>query len=303
MPPPAPSTTAVTRAIYLGTFAALLVVAALSVVIYRSTVSSAIAQHSTQQLVMVRTAAVGVQGEIRGLAALLRQFNVMPSVQDLIVPFLGQRIEATFGDNANGIVRYVVRIDADGRLFYWTPGGELLTNGALITLDPTQWPWTTNPANRGKVGISSAWWLPGSPASLRVLMTPVWRTSPSGENPTPVNDFNGMVGLAIDLSQLVEIYLGPAITELADDQSVVGLATPDFNMQMGPGGRSTSSAFGDQHQHDEPEGISILDDQAGRRIHTWARLDAVGQSWEVRHRPSTVGWLPRFSATRSSNWP
>ncbi len=281
MPPPAPSTTVVTRVIYLGTFAALLAVGVLSVVIYRSTVSGAIAQHSTQQLAMVRTAAVGIQGEIRGLAALLRQFNTLPSVQDLMVPFLGQRIEAAFGDNANGIVRYVVRIDAAGRLFYWTPGGTLLGNAVPLTRDPVRWAWNADPANRGKVGVDPARWLPESSEHLRVLTTPVWRTAPSGENPTPANDFNGMVGLAFDLSQLVEIYLGPAITELADDQLVVALATPDFSMRLGPGGRTMSSAFGDPHQHDEPQGISILDDEGGRRIHAWSKLEASDQTWMV----------------------
>ncbi len=184
--------------LYLGTFAALLVVAMLSVVIYRSTVSGVIEQNSAQQLAMVRTAGAGIQGEIRGLAALLLQFNSLPSVQNLTVPFLGQRIEAAFGDNANGFVRYVVRIDAAGRLFYWTPGGTLLGNAVPLTRDPVRWAWNADPANRGKVGISSAWWLPESPEHLRVLTTPVWRTAPSGEYPTPANDFNGMVGLAID---------------------------------------------------------------------------------------------------------
>ena len=50
---------------------------------------------------MVRTAAVGVQGEIQGLAARLKQFSSLPSVQNLDVAFLGQRVDAAFGENAN----------------------------------------------------------------------------------------------------------------------------------------------------------------------------------------------------------
>ena len=49
----------------------------LSAFIYRSTLSGAVAQHSAQQLAMVRTAAIGVQGEIRGLSALLRHVVLM----------------------------------------------------------------------------------------------------------------------------------------------------------------------------------------------------------------------------------
>mgnify|MGYP001567618595 CR=1 FL=1 len=281
MPPPAPSTTAVTRTIYLGTLAALLVVAALGVIGYRATVGGAIAQHSTQQLAMMRTAAVGIQGEIRGLSALLRQFNSMPSVQNVDVPFLRQRIEAAFGDTTNGVVRYVVRIDAEGRLFYWTPDGTLIANATPVVRDPVRWEWNSDPANRATVGIGPVWWLPGAPEQLRVLAMPVWRISPSGEQPTPSNDFNGMVGLAIDLTRLVDLYLGPAITELADDQLVVGLATPGFSMLTGPGERRMLSVFGDPHDHEEPQGMAILDDQAGRRIHTWARLTAANQSWLV----------------------
>jgi len=284
MPPPATSTTStavVARAIVLGTVAALLVVGTLGVMGYRSTVSGAIAQHSTQQLAMVRTAAAGIQGEVRGLSALLNQFNSMPSVQNLDVPFLSQRIAAAFGDTANGVVCYVVRIDAGGRLFYWTPDGKLMANAMPVGRDPVRWPWNSDPANRGRVGIGPVWWLPGAPEQLRVLAMPVWRTAPSGEQPNPRNDFNGMVGLAIDLSRLVDIYLGPAMAELADDQLVVGLATPEFSMRMGPDERRMSTAFGEPHQHDEPQGAVMLSDQDGRRIHTWARLAAADQSWLV----------------------
>jgi signal transduction histidine kinase/CheY-like chemotaxis protein len=281
MPLPATSTTAVTRAIVLGTLAALIVVGTLSVLIYRSTLSGAVAQHSAQQLAMVRTAAIGVQGEIRGLSALLRQFSSLPSVQNLDVAFLGQRIEAAFGENPNGIVRYVARLGADGRLFYWTPKGELMAGGVPTSLDPAQWHRLSDPASRGLVRVGSAWWIPDSPQELRVLFTPVWRTSPSSENPVPPNDFNGTVGLAIDLSRLVEVYLGPAITELADDQLVVDLAVADFGVRMGPGGRGITPVPGHSASHLEPQGIAVLAEEGGRRVHAWSHLDAADQSWLV----------------------
>ena len=124
LPKAPPPKSAVTRSIYLGTFAAIAVVATLSVVIYRSAVDDAVAQHSTQQLAMVRTAAVGVQGELQAMAARLRQFNSLPSVQNLEVPVLSQRVEAAFGDNASGLINLILRADAKGRLYYWTPDGQ-----------------------------------------------------------------------------------------------------------------------------------------------------------------------------------
>jgi signal transduction histidine kinase/CheY-like chemotaxis protein len=279
-PPPATSSTAVTRAIVLGTLAALAVVGTLSALIYRSTMSGAIAQHSTQQLAMVRTAAAGIEGEIRGLSALLRQFNSLPSVQNLDVPFLGQRIHAAFGENPDSIIRFVVRIDADGRLYFWTADGELVSSRRL-TPDPVKWAWHANPANRAKAAIDTAWWFPEAPEHLHVLVMPVWRTAPSGEYPKPANDFNGLVGLAVDPAQLVASYLGPALTELADDQLIVGLATADYGVRMGPGAGRIAPAPADPHGHVEPQGSMILNDQGGRRLHTWAKLKVADQSWLV----------------------
>ena len=88
---------AVTRFIWLFTLAAVAVVATLSIVIYRSAVADTVERHSSQQLATVRTAAVAVQGEIESIAAQLRQFNSLPSVQN-IDPVLPQRIDAAFGD-------------------------------------------------------------------------------------------------------------------------------------------------------------------------------------------------------------
>ena len=89
---------AVTRRIILGTIAAIAIVATLSVVTYRSAVSEAVTSHSNQQLAMVRTAAVAIEGEIHAQTVRLRQFNSLPSVQNLDLDVLSQRVEAAFGD-------------------------------------------------------------------------------------------------------------------------------------------------------------------------------------------------------------
>src|SRR5262245_8682452 len=116
---------AVTRSIYLGTLAAIAVLTTLSVVIYRSAVDDAVRQQSVQQLAMVRTAAIAVQGEIQSLSARLRQFNSLPSVQNLEdIPVLSQRVAAGFGENSSGLVNLIVRGDVNGHLYYWTPQGE-----------------------------------------------------------------------------------------------------------------------------------------------------------------------------------
>ena len=281
MPPPATSATAVTRAIVLGTVAALIVVGTLSVLIYRSSVSGAVAQHSTQQLAMVRTGAAGIEGELRGLSALLRQFNSLPSVQNLDVSFLGPRISAAFGGDADGTIRFIVRIDARGRLYSWLPSGELRQSGTVVTEDPAQWPWFADPANRGQTLMVKAW--PGlSPAArYRALATPVWRTAPSGENPNPSNDFNGLFAFVIDLDQLVERYMGPAINELDGEGLVVGLATGDYGVLIGPGKVGLTPGSNDKHNHQEAQGASILKDRDGRRIHTWTKLQAASETWLV----------------------
>src|SRR5919106_1106214 len=113
---------AVTRFIWLFTLAAIAVVATLSIVIYRSAVADTVERHSNQQLAMVRTAAVAVQAEIQSISAQLRQFNSLPSVQN-IDPVLSQRIDAAFGVNASKLIDFIVRVDAKGRVFYWTPTG------------------------------------------------------------------------------------------------------------------------------------------------------------------------------------
>lgn len=279
--PPAPSTKAVTRAIYLGTLAALLVVATLSFLIYRSTVSGVIEQHSLQQLAMVRTGAAAVQGELRGLSALLRQFNSIPSVQNLDVPFLAQRIGAAFGENPNGIVRNIARMDADGRLYYWSPSGELQRGSGPVEPFPPEWSWFADPANKSRTRIVGSWGRPTTTPHYRSLAMPVWRTAPSGENPNPRNDFNGVLALVVDLNRLADVYLGPALSELATERLVVGVATPDFGVRLGPGRTGAVPSAGDSHNHQEAQGISILDDVNGRRLHAWSKFEVADESWLV----------------------
>jgi signal transduction histidine kinase/ActR/RegA family two-component response regulator len=270
---------AVTRSIYLGTFAALAVVATLSVVIYRSAVSDAVAQHATQQLAMVRTAAVGVEGEIHAMAARLRQFNSLPSVQNLVdIPVLSQRVEASFGENASGLINLIVRVDANGRLYYWTPKGELLGKGDISPRDQEIWAWASNRANANKVRMIHGW--ANSVSSRRALVVPVWQNSPSGEAPRPSNEFNGVLALVVDVNRFVEVYLGPAMNDMSDARLVVGLATPQFGVRMGPG-EGTAPTPADAHNHVERQGTTVLEDEDGRRLHAWAKLDAADETWLV----------------------
>jgi hypothetical protein len=219
------------------------------VVIYRSAVDEAVAEHSIQQLAMVRTAAVGVQGEIQSLTARLKQFNSLPSVQNLDVPYLSPRVEAAFGDNANGLITAVVRADAAGRVYVWTPKGELQATGDRNRRDPALWQWAADPANAPHVRMIHGW--AGGAESRRAIVVPVWRTAPSGEHPIPPNDFNGVLALVIDVNRFVEVYLGPARNDLSDARMVVGLATPEFGVRMGPGKSGVAPTPADAHHHIE----------------------------------------------------
>jgi len=270
---------AVTRSIYLGTLAAIAVVATLSVVIYRSAVDEAVAQNSSQQLAMVRTAAVGVQGEIQAMTARLRQFGSLPSVQNLDVPVLSQRVDAAFGENASGLINLIVRADAGGKLYFWSPKGELLGKGDATFRDEELWKWASNRANASQVRMIHGW--ANAVSSRRAIAIPVWRSSPSAEVPKPSNEFNGVLALVIDINRFVEVYLGPAMSDLSDSRLVVGLATPEFGVRMGPGPQGMAPTPADAHNHAERQGTTILDDAEGRRLHAWAKLDAADETWMV----------------------
>ena len=269
---------AVTKFIWLFTLAAIAVVATLSVVIYRSAVADTVERHSNQQLAMVRTAAAAMQGEIQSISAQLRQFNSLPSVQN-IDPVLSQRIDAAFGMTASRLIDVIARIDAGGRVFSWTPTGEPRGKGETVYSDPGLAQWARNRANINQIRVYKGW--TNSQPSQRALVMPVWRTSPSGETPKPLNDYNGVLAIAIDLNDLVEVYLGPTLDELSEDQLIVGLATPDYGVRMGPGRSGVAPAAADAHQHLETLGTSILDDAAGRRLHAWSKLAAANETWLV----------------------
>ena len=269
---------AVTRFIWLFTLAAIAVVATLSVVIYKSAVDDTVARHLSQQLAMVRTAAVAIQAEIQSMSAQLRQFNSLPSVQG-IDPVLNQRVHAAFGVQPNSLINLIVRADATGRLHHWMPDGTQTARGESVYLDKALWQWASNRANINQIRVIHGW--ANSVPSRRALVVPVWRTAPSAEAPKPANDFNGLLALVIDLNRFVEVYLGPAMNNLSGDQLVVGLATPNYGVLMRPGRSGVVPAPTDAHGHGEVQGTSILDDEGGRRLHAWAKLAAADETWLV----------------------
>lgn len=183
-----PPASAVTRSIYVGTFVAIAIVATLSVVIYLGSLSDAAEQHAQQQLATLRTAAVGVEAEVQSLAARLKQFSSLPSVQSVDVPYVGQRIEAAFGDSPNEIIRYVVRIDAGRRLYSWTPDGELQDKGIPAQVAESDWQQVALAGTDGPARMSKLWWLRDPPPNFRAVILPVYRTSPSAQLPVPPND-------------------------------------------------------------------------------------------------------------------
>ena len=273
-----PPQSAVTRFIWLCTLAAVAIVATLTFVVYRSAVDDAVERHATQQLAMVRTAAVGIEGEIASLTSQLLQFNSLPSVQS-IDPVLNQRINAAFSLSTSGILNFIARADAQGRLYYWTATGEPGAAGEPFEQDPGIWAWASNPANMSKVRMIRGW--ANSRPTRRALAVPVWRTAPSAEMPVPTNEFNGILAMVVDINRFVELYLGPALDEPATGQVVVGLATPDFGVVMRPGGAGAEPSFSDAHNHGERQGTSILDDANGRRVHAWAKFTAADETWMV----------------------
>ena len=289
---------AVTRFIWLSTLAALAMVATLSVVIYQSAVADAVARHSSQQLAMVRTAAVAVQGEIQSMSAQLIQFNSLPSVQNLD-PVLSQRVHAAFGIQPNSMINLIVRADINGRLFHWTPDGTQLANGESTYRDEALWQWASNRANMNQIQVIDGW--VNSVPSRRALVIPVWRTAPSAEVPQPENDFNGVLALVIDLNRFVEVYLGPALDEAAGDQLIVGLATPNYGVRLGPGRTGVAPAAADAHSHVEQQGTSILEDGGGRRLHAWSKFTAADETWLVASSASydlVAGQIQRSSTNQ-----
>ena len=192
---------------------------------------------------------------------------------------LSQRVDAAFGENASDLINLIVRADASGRLYYWTPQGELLGKGEPGHRDDEIWKWASDRANASQVRMIQGW--ADSVPSRRAIAMPVWRSSPSAEVPTPSNEFNGVLALVVDINRFVEVYLGPAMNELSGAQLVVGLATPQFGVRMGPGREGVAPTPADAHNHAERQGTMTLDDAGGRRLHAWAKLDAADETWLV----------------------
>ncbi len=277
MAPRPPS--AVTRFVYLATFLAIVVIATLSVITYRSAVAAAIQQDSNQQLALLRTAAVGMQGEIQAMSTRIRQFGSMPSVQNLDVDVLSQRVNAAFGEDESGLVTLIGRADADGKLYVWTSKGNLLVKGTINYRDPELWAWASNRANATTIRMVHPFSNGQSPR--RAIVIPVWRNAPSAEVPKPRNDFNGVLALNIDLNRMMQVYLGPAMTEMSGSRLVVGLATPQFGVRMGPDNADMQPTPAEAHNHVEPQGTTILSDKDGRRLHAWSKLNAADETWLV----------------------
>jgi hypothetical protein len=269
------------RAIALGTLAALVLVGTLSVTTYRAAVRNAVDGHLTQQVAMVRTASAGIGGDLRGLTARLRQFGGLPSVQNLDVAFLSPRINDAFGPDRSSALRSIVRVDKDQRLYLWDLDGRLVRSGEATTPAPGLWEWAADPSHRREERVIKAWFLGGAHVGVRMIVTPVWRTAPSDVYRNPAGDFNGVLGIVLDLERLMQTYLGPTLTELSETGVIVGLAGPDFGIRMETVGAQVMPTASDPHNHVEPYGTSILDDEQGRRLHTWAKADAAGESWIV----------------------
>lgn len=274
------------RAIALGTLAGLVLVGALSVTTYRTGVRNAVDAQLTQQLAMVRTAAAGIQADLRGLSARLRQFGALPSVQNLDVAFLGGRVNDAFGPDRSGALRAVVRIDAKRRLYVWELDGRLVTDGEVTTPAPGLWEWAADAAHRGDERVVSAWFIDAKHVGVRMTAMPIWRTAPSDTLPNPPGDFNGVLGIVFDLEQLMKTYLGPALGELSEAGTVAALVGSDSSgsdsgIRLEAAGTRVTPMAGDSHNHIEPYGAVILDGEQGRRLHAWAKVEVVGKTWTV----------------------
>ena len=284
MPPPATSTTAVTRAIVLGTLAALIVVGTLSVLIYRSTVSGAIAQHSAQQLAMVRTAAdrrPGRDSRPVGAAAPVQQ-PAQRAEPRRRVPGPAHRGRLRRELQRHRPLRGSPRrrwppvlLDAEGRA-----DGQRACRRAWIRRSGAGMQRSGQPRTR------SGWDRPGGCPSRRSTCACCSRRCGeprrAARTRLPPMTSTARVGLAIDLSRLVEVYLGPAITELADDQLVVGLPTRRFRRADGTGRPGHHARLRPIRTHtSNRRGSPFSMTQDGRRIHAWSQLDAADQSWLV----------------------
>ncbi|MGH9218464.1 MAG: ATP-binding protein, partial [Vicinamibacterales bacterium] len=97
------------------------------------------------------------------------------------------------------------------------------------------------------------------------------------------------------------VYLGPALDEASGDQLIVGLATPNYGVRLGPGCAGVAPAAADAHHHVEQQGASILQDGGGRRLHAWSKFTAADETWLVASSASydlVAGQIQRSSTNQ-----
>ncbi len=269
-----------TRIIYLVTIAALVLIAALSLAIYRSAERDAVAAYSSQQLAVTGAVASAIQSEIDALSERLRLFGTLPSVQMPSVEYVGGRVNAAFGRDRRGLVTEVARVDATGHAYHWSTDGRLIVNGAVTRVDADMRARVADRAHEGDVLLAPVWWQETAPAHLRALVTPVWRTASSLEIPTPPNDFNGILALVIDVRRLAELYLGRASTDLIEDRQLMEMGRGGPAVVVGAtGGRFVTGIS--THVDDQAAGTTVIDGPIGRRVHSWSRFIAADHTWLV----------------------
>ena len=106
-----------------------------------------------------------------------------------------------------------------------------------------------------------------------------------------------MLALVIDINRFVEVYLGPAMNELSGARLVVGLATPEFGVRMGPGREGVAPTPADAHNHVERQGTH------DPRRHGRAAAARVGQARCRRRNVAgrVVGAVRASSPVRSGD--
>ena len=261
------------RLIFAATSAILLLLALLSVLIYRATDREVVASFSEQQLAVARTLAVAVEADARAFAASLRQLNTLPSIQSLDQDFIGQRVRAAFESESTGVILQIVRIDANQRRFAWSLHGERVVNAAAGIRDPGVWGWFADRAHQGHIRVGPVWFDPSAPAHHRAVAVPVWRVASSGPIPVPPNDFNGVLAFVIDTERLLKLYARPA---------AIDSMMRTFWLDLGDGTRVRLGA-----DAPAPDVLAASQSQTegtesnAGHLWAWARLPVPGASWTV----------------------
>lgn len=264
-----------TRLIFAGTAVMLLLLALLSLLIYRATDREVVATFSEQQLAVARTLAVAVEADGEALARSLRQLSALPSIQNLDLDFIGQRVRAAFEAESDGFILEVVRIDAKRRGYAWSLTGDRVSDADAGIDDQEVWSWFADRAHQGRVRIGPVWWDATAPPHHRVVATPVWRVASSGPVPVPPNDFNGVLAFVIDAERLLQIYARPAAIESLERTFwlVLGDGT---RVHLGPDAPLPDVPLPRESQ---AEGIEI----GSGYVWAWSRLPVIGTGtpWAV----------------------